>query len=85
MELPATPRKRAFTLAQFCSAYGIGRTTAYREINAGRLTAIKCGRRTLITTDAAQAWLYALKPALEPDRIPRSSGLFNVSMKRRPK
>jgi excisionase family DNA binding protein len=64
MELPATPCKRAFTLAEFCSAYGIGRTTAYGEINAGRLTAIKCGRRTLITTDAAEAWLHALEPAL---------------------
>ena len=60
MEPPATLRKRAFTIAEFCFAYGICRTTAYGEIKAGRLTVIKCGRRTLITEAAAEAWLRAL-------------------------
>ena len=60
MEPPAALRKRVLTIAEFCFVYGICRTTAYGEINAGRLAVIKCGRRTLITEDAAEAWLRAL-------------------------
>ena len=51
---------RAFSIAEFCRAYGIGRTTAYQEIAAGRLRAVKVGQRTLIASDAAEAWLAAL-------------------------
>lgn len=35
---------------------GIGRSSVYREINAGRLDAIKEGRRTFITEEAVQSW-----------------------------
>jgi excisionase family DNA binding protein len=51
---------RAFPIDEFCRIYGIGRTTAYYEIAARRLRAVKVGRRTLITQDAAEAWLAAL-------------------------
>jgi len=51
---------RAFAISDFCRSYGIGRTTAYAEIAAGRLRAVKAGSRTLITCDAAEAWLAAL-------------------------
>ena len=70
MEPPANLRKRAFSIAEFCFAYGICRTTAYGEINAGRLTVIKCGRRTLITQAAAEAWLHALACSRSPDQLP---------------
>ncbi len=52
--------RRAFSVTQFCRGYGIGRTNAYAEIAAGRLRAVKLGRRTLISVDAAEAWLAAL-------------------------
>jgi excisionase family DNA binding protein len=57
--------QRAMSIDEFCRDYGVGRSTAYEELNAGRLRARKCGKRTIITTDAAEDWLHAL-PALEP-------------------
>jgi excisionase family DNA binding protein len=54
---------RAFRIDDFCRLYGVGRTTAYQEIAAGRLRAVKVGRRTLVTHDAAEAWLAALPEA----------------------
>lgn len=56
----ATHSRRAFAIREFCFLYGIGRTTAYAEIAAGRLHAVKAGRRTLIIEDAAESWLAAL-------------------------
>jgi excisionase family DNA binding protein len=51
---------RALSIQQFCGRYSIGRTKAYEEIAAGRLRAVKVGRRTLIPEDSAEAWLAAL-------------------------
>jgi excisionase family DNA binding protein len=51
---------RAFPISEFCRRYGICRTKAYDEIAAGRLRAVKAGRRTLIPQDAAESWLAAL-------------------------
>jgi excisionase family DNA binding protein len=42
---------------------GISRSKAYEEIAAGRLKAVKCGSKTLITYASGRAWLAAL-PAL---------------------
>lgn len=53
-------QKAAFTLQQFCEAYGVGRSFAYREIAAGRLAVRKAGRRTLIRAIDADAWLDSL-------------------------
>jgi hypothetical protein len=53
----------AMSIRAFCETYDIGRTTAYEEINAGRLKARKAGRRTIITSDDAEEWLSHL-PAL---------------------
>jgi excisionase family DNA binding protein len=64
-ELERRAHQRAMSIDEFCRDYGVGRTTAYEELNAGRLRARKCGKRTIITTDAAEDWLRAL-PALEP-------------------
>lgn len=59
---------RAFSIPEFCRRYGIGRTNAYHEIAAGRLRAVKVGRRTLITLDAAEAWLAALPALNQPSQ-----------------
>jgi excisionase family DNA binding protein len=73
---PALVTGRAFPIGEFCRIYGIGRTTAYYEIAARRLRAVKVGRRTLITRDAAEDWLAAL---------PESSILSRTSEGRREK
>jgi len=56
----AVIRRRAYTIAQFSEAFGPGKTKIYEEINAGRLRAQKCGRRTIITAENAEAWLASL-------------------------
>jgi excisionase family DNA binding protein len=55
--------KRAFSIDQFCSRYGIGRTTAYEEIKLKRLQVVKAGKRTLVPADAAESWLKNLPAA----------------------
>lgn len=61
--LEGRPNHRAMSIAEFCRDYGTGRTTAYQEIKAGRLRAVKCGKRTLVTLDDAEAWLRSLPAA----------------------
>jgi excisionase family DNA binding protein len=68
--------RRAFPVCEFCLRYDIGRTKAYQEIAAGRLRAVKVGRRTLIPHDAAEAWLAAL---------PELTSLSRTSTERRQK
>jgi hypothetical protein len=53
-------QQRAMSLAEFSDRYGPSRTKAYEEIRCGRLRAIKCGKRTLVTEDDAEAWLKSL-------------------------
>ena len=49
----------------FCAAHGIGRTTLYSEIKAGRLKAVKLGKRTLIPDSEARAWQERLESGIE--------------------
>ena len=53
-------QKIMLTINEFVERYGIGRTKTYEEINAGRLTAVKCGSRTLIPITSAEKWLNSL-------------------------
>jgi excisionase family DNA binding protein len=45
-----------YSLDEFAERNGIGLTTTYLEIKAGRLHAHKLGRRTLISVEDAKAW-----------------------------
>jgi excisionase family DNA binding protein len=45
-----------------CRALGIGKTKLYQEIGAGRLRAVKFGKKTLIPTDQFATWLASLEP-----------------------
>lgn len=51
---------QAYTIASFQAAFGIGKTTVFAEIAAGRLEARKAGGRTLIPAEAAARWLASL-------------------------
>ena len=57
--------KLAYTIPEFSEASGLGRSKIYEEISAGRLKAVKCGARTLITADDGRAFIISLK-AVEP-------------------
>ena len=48
------------TLKDFCDAYRVCRETAYQQIRAGRLRAVKLGRKTLILRADAELWAAAL-------------------------
>ena len=50
----------AFSIPEALTHVPVGRSTLYREIKSGRLAIVKCGRRTLITPKALQAWLDLL-------------------------
>ena len=57
----------AMSIQEFCGLYKIGRTTAYDEINTGRLRAVKAKRRTLISQEAAREWFDSL-PKIKPQK-----------------
>ena len=56
-ELKMSP---ALTLKDFCDAYRVCRETAYQQIRAGRLRAVKLGRKTLILHADAEGWAASL-------------------------
>lgn len=60
-----TPLSLSYSINDFCRAVGIGRSKAYAEIKDGRLRAIKCGKRTLIRSADAEAWLNSLAEVQE--------------------
>ena len=52
--------KRALTVDEVADVVPIGRTTLFKEINAGRLRAHKAGRRTLILSTDLDDYLATL-------------------------
>lgn len=55
-----TPEKAAYTFQDFLERYSLSKSSAYREIRAGRLVTLKRGRSTIVTAEAAAAWLNSL-------------------------
>ena len=53
---------KTLTIREFTREFGIGRTTAYRLLQSGEITAKKAGRRTLIERASAEDW-YAKLPS----------------------
>jgi len=49
-------KQEIYSIKEFCKHYSIGRTTLYREINAGKIRMFKCGYTTLINHDEAERW-----------------------------
>lgn len=61
------PLENGLTVEAFARSHAISRTQAYREIAAGRLTASKVGRRTIITSENARLWRTSL-PSLQREK-----------------
>jgi hypothetical protein len=57
--------QRSYSLDEFARLNDIALTTVRGEIKAGRLTARKVGRRTIITAEDATAWQQRL-PKVQP-------------------
>ena len=56
----STTKRYGQSVKEFAQDLGVSHMTIYAEINAGKLTARKIGRRTIITADDAAAYLAAL-------------------------
>jgi len=54
------PIPELITVADFCERYSIGKTSFYREVNAGRLKTRKFGTATRIARADAEAWADSL-------------------------
>jgi len=54
--------RAALRVSEGCRALAISRSKLYLELTAGRLRAVKCGRRTLIPVPSIKAWLEGLPP-----------------------
>jgi excisionase family DNA binding protein len=52
----------ALTIADAAKASGIGRTTLYELIGAGKIEARKAGNRTLIPAESLKAYIDSLPP-----------------------
>ena len=52
--------RAALRVSEACRALAISRSKLYLELAAGRLRAVKCGRRTLIPVPEIKAWLEGL-------------------------
>lgn len=57
---PPPPNPEVFEIMEFCGWARVSRTVAFKEIAAGRLIAVRVGRKSLITIANARAWLAAL-------------------------
>jgi excisionase family DNA binding protein len=58
---PEVPREKlTFTLKEAAQALGVSKSTLYKALAEGKLSAIKLGNRTLIPADALRAWLAAM-------------------------
>ncbi|MGD9967469.1 MAG: helix-turn-helix domain-containing protein [Hyphomonadaceae bacterium] len=51
--------KLAYGIKEAATALGVSKTTIWRAMKEGKLPAVKVGNRTLIKTEALQAWFSA--------------------------
>ena len=61
------PEPLAFPIPEAASVIGVGRTTLYAEITAGRLPTITIGRRRLVTRRALEDYLDSRSAAQPQD------------------
>jgi excisionase family DNA binding protein len=65
----------AFTVSEFIDLFKVGRSTAYQEIQSGRLPTYKVGRRRYISVDAAREWQARLQNRVpDGERTARGAG-----------
>jgi excisionase family DNA binding protein len=55
--------KLTYTIVEAVRALGIGKSTIYLAMASGKLSARKCGSRTLITSDELKRFVSTLPPA----------------------
>ena len=59
--------KSAFSVNQFCEAYGLSRSSFYRMLREGLAPAIiRVGRRVLVSIEAARDWERTMQKRSAP-------------------
>lgn len=58
-----SPLKAVYSIAELGQILGLGKTTIYIEIGAGRIKTLKVGRRTLVPATEVAAFLERLAEA----------------------
>lgn len=53
-------RPEAYSVAAFSAAFNVPKTTVYDLLHAGKLRAVRTGRRILIPREAVDEWLTSL-------------------------
>ena len=53
------PERQAYRINDLCRAYGVGRTTVFKLIKAGKLQTVLVGRIRLVSREAADAALLS--------------------------
>jgi excisionase family DNA binding protein len=56
-------QQELLTISDFCRSFVISRSKVYTEMAAGRLRAVKAGRRRLIRVEDAREWAANLPEA----------------------
>jgi hypothetical protein len=68
--LPPVYELAAFSVFGFCLAHGLSRSKFYHMLRAGEGPRVmKCGRRTLISVEAAQRWRRARERVAAGSRL----------------
>jgi excisionase family DNA binding protein len=57
MSAEALEERRAYSVAEVATMYGLSRQSVYKEIQDGRLAALKIRGRTVVTSQALDEWL----------------------------
>ena len=63
---------RLFSISEVKDRLGIGNTTVYQEISAGRLVALKLGARTMIPAESLKQYIEGLPVADITMKLPAS-------------
>ena len=61
---------RLYSITEVKARLGIGNTTVYQEISAGRLVALKIGARTLVTAESLERYIEGLPRADVTMKLP---------------
>jgi excisionase family DNA binding protein len=49
-----------YTVKEVAEALGVGRTTVWKALSEGNLSAVKLGHRTLVSADSLRSWIASL-------------------------
>lgn len=52
--------KELYSVNEFCQAYNVSRTDFYRQLQSGRISILKRGRRSFIARETAEKWVASL-------------------------